>query len=383
MITKEDDKQAVPKGAASHKTLRNKLAQAGLTYTPDAEDNAVVSYDGKLWTVRATESGFSVSMPGRTTLNEGCHRCDGRGERHQGRAPPSPVDPSPGQWLTSAARAARGAEDGVDVQSLDGSDGAVTWLDTITKEMLANLPQRAFAPSLIFDFDHVREAVAMAEAAIIRKQDATQTERREIATKAAQNPFHSYVKDLVFTPMGEALYHSALTFPLILRRALLIAICSHIEHALKQWCAMLHATWQLPMKTRTKPGKASADEFPKRQHESDLHYCMRYLHDVAGLALGDFDQWAEWAAIDAYRLARNCLAHSGGIVEDENDDRRKETIDALRALPKVGVEVDGLLAAEPTIVLDAGACEAAADTAKTFFERLTLLAKQDPRSQAP
>jgi hypothetical protein len=71
MSTKDDDKRAVPKGAASDKTLRNKLAEAGLTHTADDQDNAVVSYDGKLWTVRATESGFSVSTPGKITLTRG------------------------------------------------------------------------------------------------------------------------------------------------------------------------------------------------------------------------------------------------------------------------------------------------------------------------
>jgi len=243
----------------------------------------------------------------------------------------------------------------------------MTWLDKVTNEMLANGPERTFAPSLLFDFDHVREAIAMTEEAIIHKQEKTQAERREVAMKAAQDPFHSYAKDPVSAPMAVALWDSALTFPVVLRRAMLIAICSHVEHVLKEWCGLLHDTRKL---ART------VAAFPKESdRESTLHRSMRYLRDEAGLALGKFEEWVEWPAIDAYRLARNCLAHNGGVVEREAD------VPKIAALPHVGVEMDGLLAIEATIWLRAGACEAAADTAKGFFERLVELCAQDHRAK--
>jgi hypothetical protein len=43
----------------------------------------------------------------------------------------------------------------------------------------------------------------------------------------------------------------------------------------------------------------------------------------------------------------------------------------------IKVETSGLLAAEPTIFIDAGACEAAVDSARAFFDRLTAICEQE------
>ena len=239
-------------------------------------------------------------------------------------------------------------------------------LEQIVGDMIANLPKPVFAPSLLFDFDDVREAIAMIEEAIVKKQEKTQIERREAATKAAQDPFHSYVKNPIFAPMAEALWKAALTFPLILRRAMLISICSHVEHVLKQWCELLHGAWSLPRPLRA---------FPKTDWESDLHHSMRYIRDEAGLALADFERWPEWVAIDGYKVVRNCLAHNGGVIDRPNDRAK------IAQLRHVHIEEDGLLAAEAIIFLDEQSCALAADTAKALFDRLTLVCQQDPRAQ--
>jgi hypothetical protein len=222
-----------------------------------------------------------------------------------------------------------------------------------------------FSPTLIFNFDHVRAAVAMIEGAIEKERAelrvATSAARR--ATRAVQDPNHSFLEDPVMAPLAVAIFDSALTFPMILRRAMLIAIASHVEHVLRRWCAWLHEEWRIQRTEKELWQKG----------ESDVHRCMRYLRDETGLALGDFEKWQEWAPIDGYRVARNCLAHNGGIVESKDRAR-------LASLPALTVEEDGLLAADAVIVLDAGACEAAVEAAKAFMDRLSGVAQQDPRA---
>jgi hypothetical protein len=102
---------------------------------------------------------------------------------------------------------------------------------------------------------------------------------------------------------------------------------------------------------------------------------MNYLRDVAGLALADYPQWKEWEALDAYRVARNKLAHNGGIVLDAGEQKK------VSALPCMKVETSRLLSDEPTIFIDAGACEGAADNARAFLDRLTAIYAQDPRAK--
>jgi hypothetical protein len=152
----------------------------------------------------------------------------------------------------------------------------------------------------------------------------------------------------------------------ILRGALLISIASHVEQVLRLWCDLLHGEWALPRKVGRAP----------RGTPVVLH-CMTYLRDVAGLAIGGFEQWDEWRVVEACKTARDCLAHEGGTVNQLAD---RATIERL---PKVKVETSGLLAEEPTLFIDAGACEAAVDNARAFFDRLTAICEQDARAKKP
>ncbi len=69
----------------------------------------------------------------------------------------------------------------------------------------------------------------------------------------------------VFGPAGLALWEAEMTFPLILRRSLFIAICSHVEHVLRRWCHMLRGEWELARDLKAFP------RTPPR--ESNLHHC--------------------------------------------------------------------------------------------------------------
>ena len=238
---------------------------------------------------------------------------------------------------------------------------AQDWLTVGLREMLARLPRPQFAPSLIFDFEHVQRAIAIVEGAITQEQARTQLEHQQAAAKAAQDPFHNYIENPVFAPMAASLWNAEMTFPMILRRSLLIAVSSHVEHALRSWCRLLHDEWNLAEVGKRSPGC------------SDLQHLMIYLADVSKLALADYETWPEWLRIDAYRVARNCLAHDGGIID--TDGKRA----AIETLPQIEVEESGLLMGEPMVHLLPGACEAAADAAQTFFGRLTHVCQQDPR----
>ena len=167
-------------------------------------------------------------------------------------------------------------------------------------------------------------------------------------------------------PMGAAMWNAEMTFPIILRRSIMIAISSHVEHVLRRWCELLHGEWSLPRKL----GKPS-------NGQSDLQNCMIYLKDVAGLSLGDFEKWPEWLHVDGYRVARNCLAHNGGIVERQGDRAK------IALLAHVEVDESGLLLEHPVVHLLPGACDAALDVVKTFFDRLAHACQQDPRASRP
>ena len=253
----------------------------------------------------------------------------------------------------------------------------MNWLEAMRPQMEAKiaamLAQKEFSPDLVFDFVHVQAAIKIVEAAISETQalaqDAATTRALEAPAKAAAamatgKPFN-FIEEGIFTGNAGILGNAYLTFPRILRGSLFIAICSHVEHVLRQWCRWLHREWSLP-----KPlGK-------KAKHESDLQNCMRYLRDDASLALAGYEHWPEWPIIDTYRVARNCLAHDGGIVPDEH-------LTKLKACPQVEIVEPGLLSDERTIHLLPVTCDHAATMAKAFFERLSKIGAQDPRAKRP
>jgi hypothetical protein len=176
--------------------------------------------------------------------------------------------------------------------------------------------------------------------------------------RATADPFHDFIKNPVFAPAGVEQFKANLTFPRILRSALFIAIYSHTEYLLLSWCESVSTN--APVRFR---------EFKKEAGESTPRRYVRYLRDGVGIPFGDFEAWPEWTRLDAYRLARNCLAHNGGIVED--DDQRKR----IGALPNVEIDATGLQVSEPIVHLLPGGCEAAIETAKAFLERLISAAE--------
>jgi hypothetical protein len=226
------------------------------------------------------------------------------------------------------------------------------------------LPEPPFSPGLIFHFDHVKAAIAMVEDAIMaaqRKQRADTSSQRR-AMQAASDPNHSFLEAAVMAPSVDAIWDSALTFPQILRRSLFIAVASHTEHVLHVWCEWLRKKWLLGPLGKSRKGTA------------DIVHFMAYLRDVANLPLAGFEQWSEWPAIDAARLARNALAHNGGIEVDPIKTAK------IEILPCVSIDTSGLIMDEPTVCPWAGACEAAADNAKAFFDRIGEIVKKDPRA---
>ena len=64
------------------------------------------------------------------------------------------------------------------------------------------------------------------------------------------------------------------------------------------------------------------------------------------------------------RIARNCLAHDGGIVPDRDVAR-------LQTFSLVEIDEEGLLFDERTIHLFPETCGLAAESAKMFFDRLS------------
>jgi hypothetical protein len=121
------------------------------------------------------------------------------------------------------------------------------------------------------------------------------------------------------------------------------------------WCESISKDPSIPQKF----GK-----FKRDGGESYPHHYVRYLRDGANIPVGDFEKWPEWEPLDAYRLARNCLAHNGGIVEDATHRTKIST------LPMIEIDDSGLQVSEPIVHLLPGACEAAVVTAKAFIERL-------------
>lgn len=242
----------------------------------------------------------------------------------------------------------------------------VSWLDKLSKGLIARLPPQPFAPPVTFDFEHVRRAIELVEAAIERNKTQTTEASRAAAMKAAMDPSHSFIEKPVFAPMAAAFWEAEMTFPLILRRSILIAISAHTEHALRCWCRWLEAEWLLPR---------GLDSLSPQGRESVLHRGVRYLRDEAKIALDDFEDWPEWQRVDAYRIARNCLAHDGGAVEDP-EHRAK-----IEALPQIQVDESRLLIDRPVVHVLPGGCEAAAEAADAFLQRLATVCQDDPRAK--
>jgi hypothetical protein len=240
----------------------------------------------------------------------------------------------------------------------------MSWFSDFTARALANLPPRQLSPSLIFEFDDVREVVAMVEGSIIAKREKMEAQRQRSIQDAAADPFRDFATRPLLAAMAEPLWQIEWTFPRIARSALLIAICSHVEHALGEWCELLRFEWRLA-------------PVPKRpRNVPDVLHYMNYLKDVPKL-VDDFEIWPEWPLLEGYRAARNCLAHNGGMVERASDRTK------IACLSKVFVDDDAteLLSRGPLVVIREGACEEAVDTAKTFFDRLHEICQRDPRAK--
>lgn len=240
----------------------------------------------------------------------------------------------------------------------------MSWLDVMVEEQLKNLPSDAFSDRS-GGFDDIAHVIAVLEKAIERNTVDTADAMRAAAAKASADPFHDLVKNPVFAPAGAKLRKAAMVFPRILRSSLFIAIYSHLEHLLLSWCESLCEDLTLP---KTFANGPRTEAYP--------HRYLRYIRDEAKFDIGDFDQWAEWQPVDAYRRARNCLAHNGGIV------RRSEDRNRIRLLPHVQIDESCLQFGEPLVHLLPGACEAAVQAAKALIERLLGVRDRDPRTTA-
>lgn len=241
----------------------------------------------------------------------------------------------------------------------------MSWLKEIAGEMVKNLPQDAFT-DWTFGFNDIQRVVDLVEKAVEQNAAETADAGRATALKAAADPSHSFVKNPVFAPMGQELLKAELTFPTILRSALLIAIYSHTEFLLLSWCASLSRD---PDISKILKKTQKGESYPARY--------LRYLRDDGTLAVGDFVSWPEWHALDGYRVARNCLAHRGGVVDDEAEQRQ------IGALPHIEIDKTGLQIREPRVHLPPGACGAAAETAKAFIGRVVAIAERHPRWKGP
>jgi hypothetical protein len=219
--------------------------------------------------------------------------------------------------------------------------------------------------SLVFNFDDVRKAVAMVEDAIARTKAETSAEHMKAAMAAAADPFHEISERPIFAPMMVAMWKTETTFPMILRRSLLIAIYSHVEHILKQWCNGLQDEWSLP-------GAFKSFQKKEGNGKGTPETCLLYLRDVAKLSLDNFQSWPEWAASEGYRAARNCLAHDGGTVVDAADRAKIET------LACVSVDDSGLLTDRSTILLLPGSCEEAVNVAEGILAHVLAAYRTHP-----
>jgi hypothetical protein len=241
----------------------------------------------------------------------------------------------------------------------------MSWLDELAGEMLKNVSEDALT-DWTFGFGDIQRVVDLVEKTVERNAAETSDAGRAAAMKAVTDPSHSFVKNPVFAPMGKELLKAELTFPKILRSALLIAIYSHTEFLLLSWCESISAD---PNVSKTLKKTQGGESYPGRY--------LRYLRDDAEIPLGDFKAWPEWEAVDGYRRARNCLAHRGGIVDDAAEQRQ------IGALAHIEIDRTGVQVSEPVVRLLPGACKAAAEIAQTFIGRVVTVAECDPRWNGP
>jgi hypothetical protein len=251
----------------------------------------------------------------------------------------------------------------------------MSWLDEILGEMVKDLPADAFT-DWSFGFADMQRVVSLVEKAVERNALETAEAGRAAALKAAADPSHSFMKNPILAPMGLELGKASMTFPRILRSAMLIAIYSQTEFLLLSWCESMSEDPALSKRLRKTSNKG--ESYPGRY--------LRYLRDDGAFAFGDFTTWPEWEAIDGYRLARNALAHRGGVVDDGEDWKK------IAALPHIDVDDTDLELndddpnverSEPMVRLLPGACEAAIETAQAFVGRAITIAGRDPRWDGP
>lgn len=149
---------------------------------------------------------------------------------------------------------------------------------------------------------------------------------------------------------------------------------AHVEHVLGRWCDLLHTEWKLSEDPKAFVKKSKK----KHKWETTARALVRYLHEIAGLAVAEFETWPEWTRFDAYWGARNCIVHDGGIIVDGGVRKKIETLEYIE------VDESELLLDAPAVVhLLPGACEDAAETAKKLIERLNTACEVDPRAKRP
>lgn len=242
----------------------------------------------------------------------------------------------------------------------------MTWLDAAMGEMLKNIPDDVRVDRT-FGFGDIRQVIVLAEKAIEQKSAAVREAFEARLAKALADPTHSFIRNPVFAPAGVETFKADLTFPWILRSSLLIAVYSRTEYLLLSWCESVSE----------EPGLSRRLRRTKATGESDPHRYLRFLRDEVGIGLGDFTTWPECASIDAYRLARNCLAHRGGVVDDEAEGTR------IATLPHIFIDDELEELSEPVVRLGPGACEAAANTAEAFIGRAIAIAESHPDWDGP
>lgn len=208
----------------------------------------------------------------------------------------------------------------------------MSWLDAMMEEMLKNLPKDGFQDRT-GGLKDVRRVVDLVEESLKRREAEVSEAGRAAALKAGPIRSTTSPKEAIFAPMGSELWTAMDTFPRILRNAMLIATYSHVEYLLLSWC-------ESPAEVGGPPARS---DFPRSsRNESYPHYYLRYLRDGAGLPLGDFTRWPEWAPLNAYRAARNCLARNGGVLRKARDRA------AIFTLPHVEIDETGLAVHEPS-----------------------------------
>lgn len=238
-----------------------------------------------------------------------------------------------------------------------------SWLEQYTEEIVKNWPAPVLRPSVAYGLHHIQHVIELVERAIEQHKSDVREEGLEALRAATANPFHSFIEQPAFAPMAMS---AEMTFPMILRNSLFIAIASHFEHVLRRWCKLVASEWSLPAFPRK----------PKNRNLPVLHHCLCYLRDVAGLQLGALAESQEWQRLDAARLVRNALIHDGGVLDEDDDGVKAKIV----TLPGIELEDSQLVMEETWVHLLPGACEAAAENAKVVLEVLERVRDADPRA---